>query len=231
MAGRGSGAGAVDLALSLEQPPLEALFVRFELENPLPELDALQLGVLVAPGHGLLRGDPPEREASAGRDEHDGEGFGDSAHQVAFSDIASVRKRRAVISCFLASCLHLPAGARADDWVGLDKALHFSVSAGLGGAGYGVAVFVSERRWVRALYGAGFSLTLGGAKEIYDATGAGTPSEKDLVWDLFGTLVGVSVAYLVDWLVTQEPTETSFSPPDQQLFVSGAITCLRSSRQ
>lgn len=133
-------------------------------------------------------------------------------------------------SSLLLSCLVVPAEAGADEWLGSDKAVHFSVSVGLGGGGYAVAAFASERRWVRALSGAGFSLTLGAAKEIYDAVGRGTASEKDLVWDLLGTVVGVSLAYLLDWLITQEPTETSFCRPDQQMFVSSATTCLRSPR-
>ena len=87
--------------------------------------------------------------------------------------------------------------ARADDWLGRDKALHFSFSVVLGGAGYGGSALFLEKPWARALAGAGFSLTLGGAKELYDIK-HGDPSWKDFTWDAAGTAVGLGVGYLVD---------------------------------
>jgi putative lipoprotein len=96
----------------------------------------------------------------------------------------------------------MPARAQTrDDWFGADKALHFSVSALLGGAGYGVTAMLTERTAVRVGVGAGFALSLGIAKELYDATGAGDPSWRDLTWDALGTGVGVLTAWLVDLAV------------------------------
>jgi len=99
------------------------------------------------------------------------------------------------------ACLALGHPARAadpDPWWGEDKALHFTVSIGLGAGGYaGSAVWLTER-WQRAVAGAGFSLALGGGKELYDLAGHGDASWRDFTWDIAGTAVGVGLAYLVD---------------------------------
>lgn len=94
-----------------------------------------------------------------------------------------------------------PATARAadpDPWFGPDKGLHFGVSVGLAAGGYGVSAVVLDERWQRALAGAGFSLTLGAGKELYDLTGHGDASWKDFTWDVVGTAVGVGIALLID---------------------------------
>lgn len=104
------------------------------------------------------------------------------------------------------------AGAQAqDDWLGRDKALHFSVSAGLAGASYGVGSLVLEERWQRALLAGSVSLSAGLAKEAYDWAGPGHASGRDLVWDLLGCLVGVGVAWLVDLALSDGP------PPPRRL--------------
>ena len=95
----------------------------------------------------------------------------------------------------------LPARANAadpDPWLGPDKALHFGVSAGLGGGGYAVSALFLEQPWQRALAGSGFSLTLGAGKELYDLSGHGDASWKDFTWDVAGTAVGIGIALLVD---------------------------------
>jgi len=89
--------------------------------------------------------------------------------------------------------------ARADDeWFGVDKALHFGVSAALGGGGYAASAPLVREPWQRAAIGAGFSLTLGAGKELYDLSGHGDPSWKDFTWDVIGTAFGVGIALLVD---------------------------------
>lgn len=90
----------------------------------------------------------------------------------------------------------------ADDWWGQDKALHFTISFGIGSAGYALAVPVTEHREYRALSGIGAGFAIGAAKEGYDASGAGDPSWRDFAWDVAGTAVGVLMAYAVDHLVT-----------------------------
>jgi putative lipoprotein len=113
----------------------------------------------------------------------------------------------ALIAAFaIAAALTLsPATARAadpDPWFGPDKALHFGVSVGLAAGGYGVSAVVLDEKWQRALAGAGFSLTLGAGKELYDLTGHGDASWKDFTWDVVGTAVGVGIALLVDTAVS-----------------------------
>ncbi len=110
-------------------------------------------------------------------------------------------KRRRLAASLLVVHLVAPAPVRAqsmDDWFGADKALHFSVSALLAGAGYAATAPFTERTPVRVGVGAGFALSLGIAKELYDASGAGDPSWRDLTWDALGTGVGVLTAWLVD---------------------------------
>jgi len=62
-----------------------------------------------------------------------------------------------------------------------------------------------DERWQRATVGAGFALTLGVSKELYDATGRGDASAKDLTWDVAGAAVGVALALLVDFVVSGSP--------------------------
>lgn len=115
----------------------------------------------------------------------------------------------------LAVAFSVSSSARAaepDPWWGPDKALHFSVSAGFAAGGYATSSIFLDRRWQRATAGATFALTLGAGKELYDATGRGTASGKDFVWDVAGTAVGTALALLVDVLVsprTSEPASPS----------------------
>jgi putative lipoprotein len=101
----------------------------------------------------------------------------------------------------------LPArSARADavggdDWLGRDKALHFSASAVIAGAGYGGAsLLTDDRRW-RLAAGGGLAIAAGAGKEIADSYGLGDPSWKDFSWDLIGTATGLGIAYLIDRLL------------------------------
>ncbi len=104
------------------------------------------------------------------------------------------------------------AAEEPDPWWGRDKAVHFSVSAGLAAGGYAASSLVLEPRWQRAASGAGFSVTLGAGKEIYDATGTGHPSAKDFAWDLAGAAVGTALALLVDVLVSARSAPVRDAP-------------------
>jgi putative lipoprotein len=85
-----------------------------------------------------------------------------------------------------------------DDWLGRDKALHFSFSAAIAAGGYGGAALVTpDRRW-RLVTGGGLAIAAGAGKEIADAYGFGDPSWKDFTWDLIGTATGLGVAWLCD---------------------------------
>ena len=101
------------------------------------------------------------------------------------------------------------AAADPDPWLGEDKALHFSGSAVAAGLGYGVSSLFVSPRWQRATIGATGALTLGIGKEIYDATGRGDPSFKDLAWDTVGTAVGTALAFGVDLLLGRATSSTA----------------------
>lgn len=96
-----------------------------------------------------------------------------------------------------------PGIASGDDWFGQDKALHYSLSAGLAGAGYAGGALLFEAPEARWLSGAGVALGAGVAKEFYDA-GRGTYfSFKDLTWDVLGTATGLTLSWAVDRLFFQ----------------------------
>ncbi|HMI83015.1 MAG TPA: hypothetical protein VK550_02920 [Polyangiaceae bacterium] len=112
-------------------------------------------------------------------------------------------KRRSVLiqALALVGVTASPLSARAteaDPWFGTDKALHFAVSAGIAGAGYGVTTAFSDERWKAFAIGGGVALAAGALKEAYDATGHGDPSWKDLGWDVIGAAVGLAIAWGVD---------------------------------
>ena len=93
------------------------------------------------------------------------------------------------------------AQVEEDPWLGPDKALHFSVSAALAAGGYGVGAIFWEDYTPRLLLGAGFALSLGIAKEVYDAAGNGTASWRDMAWNFIGIGAGLLVAFLIDLAV------------------------------
>ncbi len=85
-----------------------------------------------------------------------------------------------------------------DPWFGVDKALHFAAGAGLGAGGYVAGTLGFEERWAGVLVGAGIGLVASGAKEGLDAAGLGTPSYKDFMWGVLGTMLGVGVSITFD---------------------------------
>lgn len=89
------------------------------------------------------------------------------------------------------------AAPAADPWFGPDKALHASVSVvlalGVGAGWHSLALGpVAE-----GALSAGLTLAVGGAKELLDLAGLGTPSWRDFTWDVIGTLVGVLLWELI----------------------------------
>jgi putative lipoprotein len=99
-----------------------------------------------------------------------------------------------------------PRAARADErdpWFGRDKALHFGASAILASGGYGATSLVTEDRRVRLGVGGGFALALGTAKELWDLSGHGDASWRDLTWDAVGTVTGLAVAAAIDWTIAR----------------------------
>jgi len=108
-------------------------------------------------------------------------------------------------SIALAACLvAAPSPARADDadpWFGKDKALHLGGTALLSGIGYGLGLGGTDHRGYSFLIGASVGIGAGAIKELADFGGLGTPSWKDFTWDVIGTAVGLTVAFLIDLAV------------------------------
>lgn len=99
--------------------------------------------------------------------------------------------------------------ARAEDrWWARDKALHFGVSGALAAGGYGAGAIVFDERWQRATSGAALALSLGIAKEVYDEIDYGGASYKDMVFDVAGTAVGLTAAWLIDVAINGTSDET-----------------------
>jgi putative lipoprotein len=86
-----------------------------------------------------------------------------------------------------------------DPWWGRDKALHFGAGATIAATGYGVGTAIWPERWKAMALGGGSAIAIGALKEGLDATGFGDPSWKDFTWDVIGAVVGLGVAYAVDY--------------------------------
>jgi len=120
--------------------------------------------------------------------------------------------RRALVLAGVALLLATEARAQqadTDPWFGRDKALHFAASASLAVVGYAGTSLATDSRPTRVVVGASFALGVGVLKEVWDLTGHGDASWRDLTWDLVGTTTGILVAYAIDWMIlrlrTPEP--------------------------
>jgi putative lipoprotein len=123
-----------------------------------------------------------------------------------------------VIRGFLLACLLVVTTdverARADDaWLAPDKGLHFGVSLGLAASGYGLSTVFLEPPRYRALVGFSFALSLGLAKEAWDAAGHGDPSWRDVTWDILGGLSGTALAWGIDLALKRRARIRSASRP------------------
>jgi uncharacterized protein YfiM (DUF2279 family) len=93
------------------------------------------------------------------------------------------------------------------------------VDASLAVVGYAGASLVTDDRPARIAVAASFALGLGIAKEVWDATGHGDASWRDLTWDVVGTTTGVLIACAIDWAIgrlrgpTKASTTTSTTAP------------------
>jgi putative lipoprotein len=106
-----------------------------------------------------------------------------------------------------------PARAQeSDPWFGRDKALHFSASASLAVIGYGGASLATEDRPSRVAAATIVALGAGVGKELWDLSGRGDASWRDLTWDVIGTATGVLVASGVDWLIRRYSRERDPAP-------------------
>ncbi|HMF39873.1 MAG TPA: hypothetical protein VKQ32_04210 [Polyangia bacterium] len=90
-----------------------------------------------------------------------------------------------------------------DPWFGRDKALHFAASASIAVVVYAGASFQTDSRPKRAIAAASVALSAGIAKELWDLSGHGDASWRDLTWDVIGATTGTLVAYVIDWAVSR----------------------------
>jgi putative lipoprotein len=99
-----------------------------------------------------------------------------------------------------------PAGGQQaapdpDPWFGHDKALHFAASASIAVVAYGGTSLLTDDRPTRIVASASVALGAGILKELWDLSGHGDASWRDLTWDVVGTTTGVLCAYAVDWAI------------------------------
>lgn len=125
---------------------------------------------------------------------------------------------RARAALVLAAALAAPTPASAQ-LLRRDDRLHFGLSALIAFGAYGVVALVDERESLRVGIGAAVALAAGVAKELWDLSGRGDPSWRDLGFDLLGTGVGLLAGWLLGALVRhlRGPTEPELPAPGAPL--------------
>jgi uncharacterized protein YfiM (DUF2279 family) len=101
-----------------------------------------------------------------------------------------------------------------DPWLARDKLLHFGATAAIAASGYGLSRWWLDDERQRLAAAAGLAMSAGVAKELYDLSGHGDPSWRDLTWDAAGAACGSLSAWLVGelwWRLTAPPA--SPNPP------------------
>lgn len=101
-----------------------------------------------------------------------------------------------VLSVILLARISSADNGKKDDWFGKDKFQHFAVSAFYSG---GISIVANRhfdfKKNDSIILGASVTISLGGAKEIYDHSRPNeTSSIKDFIWDIGGVLVGAAIA-------------------------------------
>lgn len=95
-----------------------------------------------------------------------------------------------MVKYLLASALLVASvSSYADEWTGADKSKHFL--AGVAVSSIATAVAKDE------LHGFLAGSAVGVAKEIYDSTGAGQASLKDLAWTVAGAYLGAKLGGVI----------------------------------
>jgi len=100
-----------------------------------------------------------------------------------------------------------------------DDRLHLGLSSLIAFGTYGVVALLDERESVRVGVGAAVALAAGIAKELWDLSGRGDPSWRDLGFDVLGTGVGLLAGWLLGLLVrhVRGPDEPESPPPSAPL--------------
>jgi putative lipoprotein len=108
--------------------------------------------------------------------------------------VAAVLRRAAATVVAAGALLAAPAAhAQVDSWTGQDKLKHFGVSAQLGALGMSM-IPARASTTERILYGTLIGSLPGLAKELADFGGRGTPSMRDMAFNLLGAAVGAAFA-------------------------------------
>jgi putative lipoprotein len=94
-----------------------------------------------------------------------------------------------------------------------DDRLHLGLSSLIAFGTYGVVALVDERESLRVGIGAAVALGAGIAKELWDLSGRGDPSWRDLGFDLVGTGIGLLAGWLLG-LVVRRVRGPEESPPE-----------------
>jgi uncharacterized protein YfiM (DUF2279 family) len=140
------------------------------------------------------------------------------------------RLRSWIFALTLACVAACSANAQArDDFFGADKVAHFTFSAYFAISAYSLACMFDAPAPARLGFGLGVPLALGLAKEGYDFVRGGDASLRDLAWDAIGTIVGLSLAWLVGEVLFPSPPrvsaaagagQPSVAPPQAYFFLT-----------
>ena len=93
------------------------------------------------------------------------------------------------------------ADTDSDPWFGHDKLLHFEATSTLALVGYAGASLTTEDRPTRLTLSLALPFAAGIGKELWDGTGRGDASWRDLTWDIVGAASGALLATAIDWMV------------------------------
>lgn len=124
--------------------------------------------------------------------------------------------RRATAAALAALLAWSGSAQAADEPLGSDKALHFTVSGAIASGGYVLGALAHQPTAARLTLAVGLGVTAGVAKELWDTAGHGTPSALDLAWDLGGVVVGTLICWGVERLIqTLWPVTAESAAPRQ----------------
>ncbi|MGR3303602.1 MAG: hypothetical protein ACUZ8I_14040 [Candidatus Scalindua sp.] len=107
-----------------------------------------------------------------------------------------------LLICFSGCTAHQkttsPPAAKKDEWFAKDKAQHFSASFLIGALTYSIARAGEADKNDASIIAFSFSSSCGIAKEINDEVKRNDWSYKDLIWDIIGSVAGVSISNALD---------------------------------
>jgi putative lipoprotein len=111
-----------------------------------------------------------------------------------------VSPSRATLALAVAVAVAAPSPASAQ-LLRRDDRLHLGLSSLIAFGAYGVVALFDEREPLRVGVGAAVALAAGIAKELWDLSGRGDPSWRDLAFDVVGTGIGLLAGWLLGVLV------------------------------